>query len=347
MEAESQASHRSTLSKSRHSETELTDTQPTTPLEDFKSYSQLVHKIAQVMGLQVQLPTTSDSCKFFGHLNKSKPPQLKMAFIPSMLDREKEAWAKPSSNPLIPRRSDNLYKTHGDSMDFLTKHPLPNSVIVDANQNRGRSHSNTTPSNKEARKLDLIGRRHYSLASFSLRALNYLCAMEAYTRHILTFPAFMDLLPEVHRLKAQASYSEVLSLIDHQMITYLHLTDAASKQLTTAIHLRRHAWLRTANITEDARNRIEDSPFDGEGLFATSTDASLDNIQKIRKAAKSYTYQGGTSQPASRPTPQTWRRPYTPVHQRTQSRYRPQYHQSPYHRTAQPQRQRQQQQSVR
>ncbi|KAJ7341755.1 hypothetical protein JRQ81_006624 [Phrynocephalus forsythii] len=185
MEADSQASHHSTLSKSRHSETEMTDTQPTTPMEDFKTYSQMVHRIAQVMGLQVQLPTSSDLCKFFGHLNKSKPLPLKMAFIPSMLDRAKEAWAKPSSNPLIPRRIDNLYKTHGDGTDFLTKHPLPNSVIVDANQNRGRSHSNTTTSNKEARKLDLIGRRHYSLASFSLRALNYLCAMEAYTWHVL------------------------------------------------------------------------------------------------------------------------------------------------------------------
>ncbi|KAJ7329889.1 hypothetical protein JRQ81_016063 [Phrynocephalus forsythii] len=275
MEADSQASHHSTLSKSRHSEVEMTDTQPATLIEDFKHYSQMLHKIAQVMGLQVQLLATN---------------------------RAKEAWTKPSSNPLIPRRIDNFYKTHGEGTDFLMKHPLPNSVIVDANQNRGRSHSNTTLSNKEARKLDLVGRRHYSMASFSLRALSYLCAMEAYTRHILlTFPAFIDLLPEEHKVKAQVSYSEVLSLIDYQMITSLHLTDAASKQLTTAIHLRCHAWLRMANITDDARNRIEDSPFDGEGLFATSTDASLDNIQKMHKAAKSYTYQGTASQSTSRP----------------------------------------------
>ncbi|KAJ7332790.1 hypothetical protein JRQ81_014970 [Phrynocephalus forsythii] len=272
--AASQSSHGSTISKSKHSDTDIQEKPSFTPIEDFKNYSQMVHKIAQVMGLQVQLPTASNACKFFSHLHKTRQPPLRMGFIPSMLEKAKEAWAKPSSNPLIPRRIDSLYKTHGDGTDFLMKHPLPNSVIVDATQNRGKSHSNTTPSNKEARKLDLIGRRHYSLASFSLRALNYLCAMEAYTRHLLlTFPEFMQHLPEEQKAKAQASYPEVLSLIDYQMITSLHITDAASKQLTTAIHLHHHAWLRTANITDDARNRIEDSPFDGEGLFATSTDA--------------------------------------------------------------------------
>ncbi|KAJ7316168.1 hypothetical protein JRQ81_002330 [Phrynocephalus forsythii] len=77
----------------------------------------------------------------------------------------------------MPRRTDNLYRTHGEGTTFLDKHLLPNSVIVNATQNRAKSHSASAPSNMENRKLDLIGRHHYSLASFALRNSNYLCAI--------------------------------------------------------------------------------------------------------------------------------------------------------------------------
>ncbi|KAJ7335284.1 hypothetical protein JRQ81_013225 [Phrynocephalus forsythii] len=180
-----------------------------------------------------------------------------MGFIPSLLQRSKEAWHKPSSNPLILRRIDNMYKTHGEGTTFLSKHPLLNSVIVDATQNRSKSHSATAPSNKESRKLHLIGRHHYSLTSFSLQALNYLCAMEAFMRHILlkSVPLF-DFLLDEQKSKILSYHTEVMSLLDYEMITSCHIVDAASKQIATAVHLRRHAWLRTATITDDARNCI-------------------------------------------------------------------------------------------
>ncbi|KAJ7329823.1 hypothetical protein JRQ81_015997 [Phrynocephalus forsythii] len=62
--------------------------------------------------------------------------------------------------PLISRRVDNLYRTHGEGTAFLAQHPLPNSVIVNATQNRAKSQFNTTPSNKKSHKLDMIGPHH-------------------------------------------------------------------------------------------------------------------------------------------------------------------------------------------
>ncbi|KAJ7320355.1 hypothetical protein JRQ81_019866, partial [Phrynocephalus forsythii] len=63
--------------------------------------------------------------------------------------RIKSAWTKLSSTLLMARHIDNMYCTHGDDTNFLAKHPLPNSLIVDATQNRAKSGSNTVPSNKE------------------------------------------------------------------------------------------------------------------------------------------------------------------------------------------------------
>ncbi|KAJ7304996.1 hypothetical protein JRQ81_010744 [Phrynocephalus forsythii] len=99
-----------------------------------------------------------------------------------------------------------------------------------------------------------------------------------------------------------------MSLIDYQMLTSRYALDAASIQLATAVHLRRHAWLQTATIPDDARNQI-DSPFNGQGLFAPTTDEGLENLMKMRQTAKSYSNQGNSSQSSFRPATQQWRRP--------------------------------------
>ena len=95
------------------------------------------------------------------------PPQLCMGFIPSLLKLIKQSWDKTTSVPQISRRVENLYKTHGDNTAFLSKHLPPNSVIVNATQNRAKNWSNTTPNNKKGRKPNIIGRWVYSLASFT------------------------------------------------------------------------------------------------------------------------------------------------------------------------------------
>ncbi|KAJ7307481.1 hypothetical protein JRQ81_009502 [Phrynocephalus forsythii] len=301
---------------------DMLGSQPPSPSEDMKLYSQTIHKIASVMELQVQQDQTADSCKFFGHLNRHQTAPLRLAFIPSLLDRIKEAWNKPSSAPLMSRRVDNMYQT-----TFLDKHPLPNSLVVDATQNRSKGRSALTPSNKEGCKLDIIGHRHYSLASFSLRSANYLCAMEAYSRHILLEAApVLDSFPDGQKAKLIALHEELLSLIDYETLAARNMAAAAAKQLSTAIYLRRHAWLRTTNIPDDARNRIEDSPFDdGEGLFATTTDESLDTLVKMRKTAKSISYPTTSSQGQYRHQQQNWQKQAPPPQRRDSDRFRQGY----------------------
>ncbi|KAJ7324589.1 hypothetical protein JRQ81_017609 [Phrynocephalus forsythii] len=231
--AASQKSHRSTLSISRHFETDMPDKQSSTPMEDFKHYSQMIHKIAQVMGLQVQLPAASDLCKFFGHLHNGCHAKQREVPLQHHPEQQGSSEARPHWQASL----------------------LPCLILLESTELSVRN-GGVYPS--PPAHFSGLHKPHYGRT----------------------------------KGKAQASYMEVLSLIDYQMITSMHITNAASKQLMTAIHLRRHAWLRTSSITDDARNRIEDSPFDGEGFFATSTDVSLDNIQNMRKAAKSYTQQG-------------------------------------------------------
>lgn len=96
-----------------------------------------------------------------------------------------------------------------------------------------------------------------------------------------------------------------MSLAKQQCIAACHVIDAASKQQNTSIVLHRHAWLQSATIPEDARMHIEDLPFDGVGLFNGKTDDILNDLQKMRRTARSY-----NTQSSYRPYKQQWHRPY-------------------------------------
>ncbi|KAJ7312159.1 hypothetical protein JRQ81_006503 [Phrynocephalus forsythii] len=301
------------------------DYQPSSPAEDLWLYSQMINKIAKVTDLQVQQPDTDDKCNFLDTWKRIRqPPPLRLGFIPSLMKRPKAACNKPSSTLLRPRCIDNLYRTHSEETTFLSKHPLPNSVIVTVTQYR--------PKSNKGRKLDIIGGRHYSLASFSLRTSNYLCAVETYIRRVMQkFLPLVESLPEEQRTKLLTYHTEVMSLIDYETIAAHHVAAAAAKQIARAVQLRCHAWLHTITLTDDAMKRIEDAPFDGEGPFLPTTDESLDNILKMRKTPQSFSYQGSQHQHTQySQSYQNWRTSQSCPHNRYKQPYQPSsYYRSP------------------
>lgn len=109
-----------------------------------------------------------------------------------------------------------------------------------------------------------------------------------------------------------------MPLSKQEHIVARHVVDASSKQATTAIALRYHAWLRAATLPDDARLRIEDMPFDGVGLFNVKTDEVLKEHQQIKRTACSYSNQSG-----NRPFKQQWCRSYQPSQYNTYQTVRP------------------------
>ena len=174
------------------------------------------------MELDVQQPSQVQSDKVFEHINDQQTLPLSMSFIPSLLELTKQTWVKPSSVPQISCKVENLYKTHGDNTAFLFKHPPPNSLIVDAIPNRARNRSSTTPNNKEGKKLDIVGHRIYSLASFILRTANYTAAMGAY-HHYLWNKAFPSLQSATGKCKCHGLtyHQEAMGLAHQERICLL------------------------------------------------------------------------------------------------------------------------------
>ncbi|XP_078242543.1 uncharacterized protein LOC144587068 [Pogona vitticeps] len=116
------------------------------------------------------------------------------------------------------------------------------------------------------------------------------------------------------------THAEALTVSKYQRLAAHHVAEATSKNFASLITLRRHAWLRSANIVEDIKTRVENLPFDATGLFSQNTDENLENLHKSKKTAKSYSVQTAPRQ--SKPQ---WRPKYTTqsYQQPSTSTYRP------------------------
>ena len=89
----------------------------------------------------------------------------------------------------------------------------------------------------------------------------------------------LQTLSELLKTEALSTYAEANTLAKQQRQTVKHTTGTASKSLLTSIALRRHAWLRAANILDDTK--IEDLPFDAAGLFNSKTDDIMEFVRLV------------------------------------------------------------------
>lgn len=292
---------------------------------DAKTYSGLISRMASALDLEFEQPPAPRSDKVFQRLNRDAVRPTSVGMLPSLIDLGKEIWAKPSTSQSVPRRVDSYYKVLDQESGFLLKNPGSNSIVVETAQGKAGSREFASPACKEGRKLDHLGRRLFSSTSLSVRIANYQAMMGAYQAHLWDkLEPLLDSIPEDHRAQARSLFDEGTLLASQQIRSSSHAMDAASRGLATAVVLRRYSWLRSAGLTDDARRRIEDLPFDGEGLFNSGTDDIMENLQKKKNTAKRLGLNQSTQnrQQSYQPRPFQPFRSFTPRPQQSPT-YRP------------------------
>ncbi|XP_078233615.1 uncharacterized protein LOC144583550 [Pogona vitticeps] len=300
---------------------EAANLKPSSPSEDFSSYTQMVGRMAQALKLAIEQSPRREENLIFGDIEAERTHPVSLSFIPELMDLIKEFWDHPANATSISKRTENLYRIHGDNTSFLVMHPAPNSLIVESSSTKTPAKGHPTPTNKEGRKLEILARRMYSMTTFTLRAVNYLVAMGAYQKQLWSrvLPA-LQMAPDDIRQLCLDTHAEALTVSKYQRLAARHVAEATSKNFASLITLRRHAWLRSANIVEDIKTRVENLPFDATGLFSQNTDENLENLHKSKKTAKSYSVQ-----PPPRQSKPQWRPKYTTqsYQQPSTSTYRP------------------------
>lgn len=160
-----------------------------------------------------------------------------------------------------------------------------------------------------------------------MKISNYAACMGAYIQFLTEkMDPTINELPDDRRRMMIALRNEIHLMAGQQIISARHSTDCASKVLSGSIALRRYAWLRSSELTPQAKAAIEDMPFDNSGLFNKDTDEKLSFRYRMKTAARKH----GMSATSSKTPRQRYpsQRPWYPSSQyRYHQQERPYYHQ--------------------
>ncbi|XP_067319635.1 uncharacterized protein C6orf132 homolog [Anolis sagrei] len=293
----------------------VTDSDPSPQhLEDFKKFSALMIRLARTLNLTTPEPsdTVTDPC--FTSTEQQAPASTVLPTLPYLLKILKNTGVAPSLVPATPKRAENLYRIDLSSASWLSKMPKANSVVTDA-QPKPIQINQSSPSDKEGRKLDSMAKKFYSSACLFARMAHYGVYMSVYQTLLWNkISPYLDLLPPAEQPLAKAFAQEALLLAKLQKDLAKNTADTSGKLIAGSVALRRHAWLRAAILSQSQRALIENLPMDEAGLFNPETDSQLEHSHKMKQTVYKYDQQ-----------------PYTYQRQRWGSYYyRPQFYNRPY-----------------
>ncbi|EMP24372.1 hypothetical protein UY3_18610, partial [Chelonia mydas] len=191
-------------------------------------------------------------------------------------------------------------------------HPAPNSLVVDAvKQKKKHQFPRSTPSDKDSRQLDLLGRKVYASSTLQFRIATYSAVLAKYDhKNYNKFMDFIDHIPEDKKQQITAIVSEGQILSRTALQAALDVANIAARSTATAVVMRRGSWLSSSSFPRKFQSTIEDLPFDGDKLFASTTNDVLHSMKDSRATLQSLGIQ----------TPLTRRRDY-----RYQPYQRPRY----------------------
>ncbi|KAH0630213.1 hypothetical protein JD844_012946 [Phrynosoma platyrhinos] len=117
---------------------------------------------------------------------------------------------------------------------------------------------------KESHHLDIFGRHFYSSAVLSAKVGNAQACMGAYQKFVWDrMAAFIPSLPEQQRAAALDFYSEAFSVMNQQINSARHSVDCVAKVISAAVALHRCAWLKSTDLFDEVKKRVEDLSFEG------------------------------------------------------------------------------------
>ncbi|XP_044302401.1 serine/arginine repetitive matrix protein 1-like [Varanus komodoensis] len=266
-------------------------------------FADLVLRMAGHLGLQTSEVPEVDPV--FDALSPQRSTPVSIPLLPTLLRTVRQSWKAPAVALSTSRRIESTYKVADKTLSFLHQHPRPNSVTVESM--RGTSQSDQSmPVDKERRRLDSLAKKGYAASSLGICVSNYEASMARYQLLLWKEMACMAAhLPDDLRHAARLVHSEAEKLSRYQIEAARHHVDCDGKAMLSAVVIRRHAWMRSANLPQETRSQIEDLPFDGEWLFSAHTNECVDSLHKARTTPKCMGFPPPTPQRRWQGTPST------------------------------------------
>ncbi|EMP26318.1 SWI/SNF-related matrix-associated actin-dependent regulator of chromatin subfamily D member 3 [Chelonia mydas] len=99
-------------------------------------------------------------------------------------DDYRDRWQTPTSLAPMAKRNERQYFVPSKGYEHLYTHPLPDSLVVNAaNQRERQGYQGPSAKNREAKRLDLFGRKIYSTGGLQLHIANQQAIVIRYTHN--------------------------------------------------------------------------------------------------------------------------------------------------------------------
>lgn len=264
------------------------DPTPVSPTKDVCLYAEQMLRMAKALKIDVATSNNRPNDKILSCLYPETPSTVAFPILEGLSDLTKPIWERPSSVQATPRNIENLYRVKQDSAEYLSKHPVPSSLIIEDMQAWCHPGQHVSPTDRESRRLDTLGRKLYSSSALNFRIADYQTIMGRYQLYLWeSLSKYLDELPGESKRLAKQIQSEAVKLSKKEVRAGKHSADMSARSMASAIVLRRHSWLRNTDLPIAIRSRVENLPFEGSTLFAQSTDDFLSMMKKKQQTAGS------------------------------------------------------------
>ncbi|KAJ1086659.1 hypothetical protein NDU88_006775 [Pleurodeles waltl] len=267
--------------------------------EEAASFHTVVRKAASFLDLPLPVVEAKQNLLTEVLHPASAAAEPLLPFNDALLDPVLEVWKKPASSPAVHRAVARRYRTAPTDPGFLSRHPTPESLVVQASCSSKSAPGSfpTVPGDRDSKKLEAQSKKIFSSCSLALKATNATCILGRYIHALMDdiSSSFTELPQGLLDLvsDAQAAATQIIQ-------TGLDTTDSVARTMGTTVVERRQAWLRNSGFSADVQSTLLDLPFDGDKLFGAKADSALERFKESRATAKSLGLQAPSSTASSR-----------------------------------------------
>ncbi|XP_065432834.1 zinc finger protein Rlf isoform X8 [Chrysemys picta bellii] len=220
---------------------------PPTPSDDYAKFQDLFKRVASDLRINLEVVTEQQH----ELTNILQPPSSSRVALPinaALLEPAKSIWQTPATSLPTCKQADRKYFISPKGSEFLFTHPAPNSLVVDAtNQRAKQQYSHSAPPNKDSKRLDLFGRKVYASSTLQFRIANYTAVLAKYDhKNYNKFMDFIDDIPEQRKQQLRAMVSEGQSISRTALQAALDVANTAARSTATAVVMRRGSWLSSS-----------------------------------------------------------------------------------------------------
>ncbi|KAM7169358.1 uncharacterized protein RBU57_004561 [Macrochelys suwanniensis] len=168
-------------------------------------------------------------------------------------------------------------------IDLQDHQDLLRRLALNMNLQERHGQQAPAPKSKEARHLDLFGRKIYSGGGLQLRAANQQALLSRYNYNTWnSMQKFREFVPQESRQEYSALIEEGKKVARTSLQASLDIAYSAARTLASGVAMRRISWLQSSNLPPEVQYTIQDLPFDGQVVFSEKTDSRLQTLRRIQ-----------------------------------------------------------------